>query len=64
MITDSKILLNSKIMVVLPNGKTYPESGICVIQAVSGKRYKLCSTELGWYLEEWGPTVTEVKRKK
>lgn len=28
-----------------------PEPGILIVRATTGTRYRLCSTELGWWLE-------------
>jgi hypothetical protein len=48
---DAALLVGSTVTAVLDvsNG---PEAGICVIRTKDGKHYKLCSTELGWWLDE------------
>ena len=45
-------LLGATVEAVYWEQPTEAPEAICEVKATDGKRYRLCATELGWWLEE------------
>jgi hypothetical protein len=47
----ARVLSGARVTEVLTDPNSYPESGICLIEGSNGQIWRLCSTEIGWWLE-------------